>query len=586
MTPCPLRLRGERKNRCWKWASFLLLAFAFLLFDYPYLLHITASVYGFPAGDYAQSLWNFWVTRRALFSLQSPFSTDILFQGHSASLVYHTLNLFYFVATAPFYLATKNVFLAFNLSQITADILGLFFFYRLSRAVGAQRLFAVIGATCFTFCAYKLQRWTALNLQSTWLISFYFFGLVKTWRAPKVRNGLLWGCAVSLLLIEDWHCLIFSALATPFVMAWLKTAYGLSFFNRRRILSILIALLVTLPALCFYLTLAVRHAPSVEYAPHGNVIRTHWSASPLYYFMPGWLESSWLDWIGEPISGERTFYSYKVHNEWSLFLGVLPIVLILLAARLRSFRRDWPMLFGAVVFFIISLGPFLIFIHPIKIGQFFFMMPTSYLFLLPIFSAIKHVSRFGVMVLFLLLLMSVARVYFPALNNPRRRMLWIFVALALIAAHRIDMEWFVKEKSVYRSSGALRTTLQAPPAPNFVMVVPAIQWDAEAVGLYLQTLHEKTNFYGYLSRMPKGAEQRAKENRFYQAMKAIQDEPYTQRQLPQVPPNEKPGMVILLWHYYSSAQLDALAGALRDYGYNPTYQDEEIVVFRTGPGLK
>ena len=319
----------------------IILSLVLLVFDYRFFLHPTISVYGFPRADYGPSLWNFWVTWRNLEQGNSPFWTTALFQGSRAGLFYHTLNLLYFVAAAPFFAATRNVFLAFNFSQVLADSLSLFCFYRLARQTGAARCLAVVGAMAFTFYAHRLQQHLTLNLQSTWLISLAALAMLKVWRKGKARDGILLGLTGIGLILGDWHCLLFTAMAAPFLVVWFAHRYQAAPARRasaRRVLRAgLVAALVFAPVLAAYAVMSQRHAPVVDYAPYKEIGRVFWSASPLYYVMPGWLETRFFEWVG-PLGRYETF-SYKTQGAWALFLGVVTIALFLNYALARSRAR-------------------------------------------------------------------------------------------------------------------------------------------------------------------------------------------------------------------------------------------------------
>jgi len=605
---------GERgaKGRRGRRLAAVLLAVALGVFDYRFVLHATASVYGFPGEDFASTLWDFWVVRRQLLSFESPFFTTVLFQGQAASLFYHTLNLLYFAASAPVYLPTGNVFLAFNCSQLLADALGLFCFYRLARQLGGGRGAAVVGAVCFTFCPYKLQRWAALNLQSTWLISLYAFALLKAWRKPGPKRGALLGLSGALLLLGDWHALMFCGLATPFLWAWFVQRYCLPWIDKRRARVALVAVAVALPVVVPYVAIAARHAALTDYAPYNNVLRIHWSASPIYYVMPGWLESKWLEWAG-PFP-KNDFFSYKAKREWSLFLGVVPIALFLSALARRRVRQDAPLLAGIALFFLISLGPFLVLVHPVgfRSGR-LLMLPAYWLFELPVFSAVKHVSRFGVMVLFLALVLGVSRRNLPLLGGRTLTTRTALAVLIVIALHRWDVHSFIPATSVYRPFEVMRRAFATLRPGGFAMVVPGLEWLPEANGLYLQTLHGKTEFYGYLSRQPRGALARARRNRFYSALEVVKDRAAESKTLPaaesktmpraegkalaardgtaagnatpSVATEEKPAIVVLIKCFLRDSQTEALTRALSEaYGYRQIYDDRDIRVMEGAGG--
>ena len=150
--------------------------------------------------------------------------------------------------------------------------------------------------------------------------------------------------------------------------------------------------------------------------------RIYWSASPLYYATPGWMEWFWndrirlveLDLLTRDSTWSRAkwteFLSYKTGGEYSLFIGLVPLLLLISYLSRRRLRRDLPILFGILLFLLISLGPHLVLVGPVtRADGGFLSLPTVRLFDLPVFSTLNHVSRFGLMVYFFLLLLAAAQ---------------------------------------------------------------------------------------------------------------------------------------------------------------------------------
>ncbi|MBN1866335.1 hypothetical protein JW916_03485 [Candidatus Sumerlaeota bacterium] len=573
---------------------------AFVLFDFPILVHPFVSVWGFPVGDYGPALWNFWATARALGQGQSPFLTHMLFGGRPASLFYHTLNPFYFVATAPFYYATRNVFVAFNASTLLGDALGLLFFYRLARALRGTRLLSALGAVCFVFCAYRLQHWPTLNLLSTWTIPFYSLALLRVWQKARLRDGARLGLAVVVLLLCDWHYLMFLAIASPFLIAWFVTRSGAAWIDRRRALAIGVAVLVASPVFVPYVAIAVRHAALSERAPYNNLLRVHWSASPLYYVVPGWLERRVIP--ERPREGSdarfadaerirnRYFHSYKIKdarslslgNEFSLYLGLIPMVLFGFYVASGRLRRDLPLLAALAAFAFLSLGPALVWLDPVRIGPGrYLVLPTAKVFELPILSSTKHVSRFGLMVLFLMSVLASSRSSLGGKRRWGRGGAWAFLFLLLLL-HRLDLDAFVRRVEPYAPSPALREALLAGSArAGNATVFPGTEWETEGAAMYLQTLHGRSLFSGYLSRLPVGAQSAIESDPFYAWLETARREGGEEAtEIESFAPDRMPACVILLRRYLAPAERERATRRLRwNHAFDPAYEDDNVVVF-------
>jgi len=565
-----------------------LLGLVFVAFEWPVLLHPLSSAWGLPGGDFGQGLWNFWIAAEEIGHGRSPWTTELLFAGRTVSLFYHTLNLFYFLGVAPIYLVTRNEILAFNLSHLAAGALGLTCFYRLARAVGARRAVGVVAAVCFAYSPYYLRRLTTLNIQSIWLIAFYALCLLRLWRKQRIRDAVLTGLCVVAFLLADWHYLIFSALATPFLVAWFAASgpAGGGLFTRRRVARGALALAVALPVLALYVVLAVRHAELAPDPGFDNATRIRCSASPLYYLAPGWAERALMDWI-EPWRRPEVF-AYRTGREQTLFLGVVALLLMVRRfARPRGLRAHLPALLAALFFFILSLGPALILFAPVTIGaDRMIVLPGHYLHQLPVFSSIRHVTRFGLMTLFFLLLAACAPGVGAGRTASRARLTRLPVlalTLGLLVLHFADMRAFIGRRETWRPSAELRAALRADVPQGPVMILPAFEWQSEGLGMYLQTIHGRALVAGYLSRDPEAEIYGTPEHRrFYEMVIALSQGGVRRGDIALPAAETLPAMVIL-----HRRRLGAHAGAVERtlggvFGYRATHRDSRLIVMVRG----
>jgi hypothetical protein len=255
-----------------------------------------------------------------------------------------------------------------------------------------------------------------------------------------------------------------------------------------------------------------------------------------------------------------------------------------LQAKRAQLRADFPLFAGMFFFLLMSLGPYLIWLHPVTLGGGrLVQLPGYWLFQLPILSALKHVSRFGQMTLFLMLLAAMTQ------GRLLRRGMGpgaFLLTLALLAAHRADMQPFLGPVDLYRPPEALRRALTTNVPEGLAAALPPFQPMEEGAALYLQTLHGRTALYGYLSRQPKGALPRARALPFYRAMEALRQNPATPLSaLPTVPSGkQKPALVLLIPASLQPAQRAALESALTQrYGYRKSYADSEVMLFSIAP---
>ncbi len=515
--------------RSQRYFSALLLTIALITFDIELLLHPFSSPFGFPEGDYATFLWNFWWLKQSVLNLQSPFITQMLFDGQTAGLFYHTLSILYFILTSPLQIFSDDPIFLFNVSVILADVLGLCFTYRLARYFQTSRALACLIAVFLIFSAYRLQHGTTLNLLSIWLIPCYLLLTAKLLQKKRTRDGIALGLSLLALLLACWHYLIFLFLFTPFYLLWLycirsdKSSSDITALWKPAGLS----LIIVLPLLGFYIYLAISQAEILDIKIINPITRIRWSASPLYFLTPGWLEFFWESRVHFAPEFAEIFsknadsativeiLSYKTGMEYSLYLGSIPLLMLFFRlfqiVRYRSgHRSDLVLLCALLLFFLLSLGPILIVINPVlSASKTLFVLPFQPVFDLPIFSSIKHLSRFGLMVLVIVLLLVMKNRNTAQQSLPKTFSPAIFlICLFLIFLHRVDMQPFVAKKTFWKTPPELVHALHQPLPEGHAMIFPPVNWQNESISMFLQTIHERPILHGYLSRMPKGVMQK------------------------------------------------------------------------------
>lgn len=573
--PLPSLLHKDRH------IAFIVLFGLFLVYEWPRLLHPGSSLLGFPQADFCPNLWNFWFLRDALLEMRSPFETTILFQGRPTGLFFHLLNLTYFILTLPATLLFDNPFLSYNLSVLLADALGLSLFYRLIRALGGGRAAAIVATSCFTFSAYKFQHSGQLNLQSLWLISTYSLFLLKLWTKARYRHAAALGVTVVLLLGSSWHYLLFLALATPFLLGWYIQRQNLPMFDHKRLRRLYLTIAIVTPFLLLYSWLGASQADLFEHNNYNMIIRLHWSASPFHYLVPAWLKGPFIEAADivelEDIPNPMAFDFF---GEYAIYLGLIPITLLLLTLRHTSWRQDKALWMNILFFFILSLGPFLRIIDVVKINEETFLkLPAYLIYNLPIISSTKHVSRFALMVLFFILLLTCTNKRLPWLSAKRLRRPTLIATVLLLLLHRIDIAQYIPPATPYRPPVAMQAALANVQSDGIAMVFPGVLWSHEAVGMYLQTLHKHTLLHGYLSRKPRGARAATFDYGFMHYLAGLQLRQLAPPQYIAKAIKDRPTLCILLNTILSPSDSERLVRMLQgSLAFNVIYKDENITI--------
>ena len=179
-----------------------------------------------------------------------------------------------------------------------------------------------------------------------------------------------------------------------------------------------------------------------------------------------------------------------------------------------------------------------------------------------------------------MLLLAMTQRAMPFVRGRKMSIKAILLTFLLILVHRADMQSFMPKVQPWRPPLALRQALARIPSPGCAMVVPAMGFVEEGAGEYLQTLHGRTMFYGYLSRQPKGVLERSQADPFYQAVVKVQQG--DAKMFPPVSQADKPALVILMKASLKPGEMDRLAKFLKgSMGYARVYEDADVGLYAT-----
>lgn len=210
--------------REWAAVTGLFLALTVLV-TWPTVLHFGDGV---PAGgieDRYQNLWNFWWIKDALFHLDNPFRTPVLYYpyfgpSHPLELYFHDLQLLNGLITLPFQLlfgiaSTYNgvIFISFTLAGVGAFGVAYYF----TRSLAGSLLAGIIYT-------YNLPHWDTIgasitNIMSTQYLPFYILFLHLGLAKKQWRYLILAGLALAACIYTDWYNTLYLGLYTLYLLA-------------------------------------------------------------------------------------------------------------------------------------------------------------------------------------------------------------------------------------------------------------------------------------------------------------------------------------------------------------------------------
>lgn len=369
--------------------SFLYLFFT-LLFTFPLIKNLDDSfVY---LGDSVLNAYILsWDTHALLTDPLNLFNANTFYPAKlSLTFSEHMLsNILFF---GPVYLITKNPIFSLNITiLITLFLTGLFTFIYV-RYITGNSYAAFISGLIFAFGPPRLaQIWHFQLIAMEWMpLSLYFFE--KYISTFKLRHIILFSIAFLLQLCSSYY------LAYGFLIISLIYIAIRLIMNRRLIrLTILKNILIslTLAGIIFAWISYPYVLSNDEWGLKRSIDESNvYSADLFSYFT-----------IYQRINifrGYSFFNAREANHEKVLFPGFICLLLSVIAVKTKN-PFKFSLLLGALFAFILSLGPFL------QVNNVITKVPLPYMILykvIPGFSSMRVSARFGLMVFFVLSILS------------------------------------------------------------------------------------------------------------------------------------------------------------------------------------
>jgi len=300
-------------------------------------------------------LWNFWWTKHALATAQSPYWTELLIYPSGASLAFHSYPMPYGLLT----LVVQSVMsdaqglaVSFNLMVLLSSMasgLGAFFLaLRVTRHVPS----AIVAGLVFACAPYRALNISRLHVLATEVLAWYVWGWIGFADTPTRARAIGLGAILALAFHTSPEYALHAAGFSVLWLAWAPTRRALNApFWRQLALAAIVFTVLASPLLMAQARSLARH----QAAPTRSLDEiSSWSPAAVSLFTPsrvqpvyGHLFSSAGDYGAPGVAGMRSE------------TAVAFTIWLLVIAAITRIRKDgsqfW--LVAAVVFLAFTLGP-------------------------------------------------------------------------------------------------------------------------------------------------------------------------------------------------------------------------------------
>lgn len=349
------------------------------LFLFPLPFHLSES----PAAlfkDHYTLLWNFWWVRKALLDPSlSLYFTPLLYSPAGGSLAFHVLSLANSLVAVPL-IGTLGLVATYNLLFLATFPLAGLGMYLLARDLTGDRRAALLSGLIYAFAPYHTLRAMHINVASLHWLPFALLFLLRAVRRGGVRNAAAAAVFSALAALSDWYQLTFLLVFGILLGTWELLGLDREGPARRPLARLAgVAGLSALALLPFAL-------PLLRELVRGGG----------YLYRPVPFEGE-TDLLGFRPQGRGELYF------WGVGFGYIAMGLAVVGAW-RGWRRGaalWAI--GAILFFLLSLGPYPVVAAKALKG---IPLPMALLREVPVVGALKVAHRFIAMLLLCLAALS------------------------------------------------------------------------------------------------------------------------------------------------------------------------------------
>lgn len=155
------------------------------------------KVWGENYKDCGQFPWNLWIVAESVLDLESPLWTDRVSFPVGANLAQHTLASGFLPLTLLVKLFSWNSpiypIVAYNIAIWLSFTLLLAFGYLALREAGFGFWASIVPAVGYAFSCFYYRHWLHLNLMAGFLLPLLAYLLIRLYKKPTLRRGLVFG---------------------------------------------------------------------------------------------------------------------------------------------------------------------------------------------------------------------------------------------------------------------------------------------------------------------------------------------------------------------------------------------------------
>ncbi len=382
-----------------QWKSYAYAAVAYLLIAlvlfYPLALNMRTLTPG-SSGDSYQNLWDIWWVGNAMFNLHtSIYYTNLLFWPIGANLVYQTMSPLLSLISVPF--QAVGVVFAYNVIFFLSFVLSGLGMMLLAKHITKNSYAAFFAGVVFTFSSFHIaQAYAHMSFLNIMFVPLFLYFLLRYMHEGKRVDvfGMSASFALSALVGGDEQTLMLVLL-----LAFAAIAYLVLNKNRKRMFSVRFASNAALFLVLSFIIGIWLFLPTANALLHGSALSATnsmnnlqynevWSSDMLSFFTPSYYNGffSWLT------NGTYSSLYADTPTERTAYISFTVLCLVIYFSHKQQ-KQAAPWIAGAVVFGLLSLGPY------IEFNGIVSQIPCLYYLyhLIPYINSIREPGRFNLM---------------------------------------------------------------------------------------------------------------------------------------------------------------------------------------------